>query len=43
MTAGTLDLLALGRISVDLYAQEPGASFLEPQTFVPTPRGGPRA
>ncbi len=41
MTAGTLDLLALGRISVDLYAQEPGASFLEPQTFVKSIGGSP--
>ncbi|MEO7744896.1 MAG: PfkB family carbohydrate kinase, partial [Actinomycetota bacterium] len=36
-----LDLLALGRISVDLYAQEPGASFLEPQTFVKSIGGSP--
>ncbi|WP_299444851.1 5-dehydro-2-deoxygluconokinase [uncultured Phycicoccus sp.] len=41
MTAGALDLLALGRISVDLYAQEPGASFLEPQTFVKSIGGSP--
>lgn len=41
MTAGTLDLLALGRISVDLYAQEPGASFLDPQTFVKSIGGSP--
>ncbi|MDQ2755608.1 MAG: 5-dehydro-2-deoxygluconokinase [Actinomycetota bacterium] len=41
MTAGVLDLLALGRISVDLYAQEPGASFLEPQTFVKSIGGSP--
>ena len=41
MTTGTLDLLALGRISVDLYAQEPGASFLEPQTFVKSIGGSP--
>ncbi|MEP6651123.1 MAG: PfkB family carbohydrate kinase [Lapillicoccus sp.] len=36
-----LDLLALGRISVDLYAQEPGVSFLEPQTFVKSIGGSP--
>ena len=36
-----LDLLALGRISVDLYAQEPGASFLDPQTFVKSIGGSP--
>ena len=39
--SGTLDLLALGRISVDLYAQEAGASFLEPQTFVKSVGGSP--
>ncbi len=41
MTDGTLDLLALGRISVDLYAQEPGATFLDPQTFVKSIGGSP--
>lgn len=41
MTAAVLDLLALGRISVDLYAQEAGASFLEPQTFVKSIGGSP--
>lgn len=41
MTAGSLDLLALGRVSVDLYAQEPGASFVEPQTFVKSIGGSP--
>ena len=41
MTHGILDLLAIGRISVDLYAQEPGASFLEPQTFVKSVGGSP--
>ena len=41
MTTGTLDLLALGRISVDLYAQESGASFLDPQTFVKSIGGSP--
>jgi 5-dehydro-2-deoxygluconokinase len=39
--ARPLDLLALGRISVDLYAQEAGASFLEPQTFVKSVGGSP--
>lgn len=38
---GPLDLLALGRISVDLYAQEPGASFRDPQTFVKSVGGSP--
>lgn len=41
MTLDTLDLLAVGRISVDLYAQEPGASFLQPQTFVKSVGGSP--
>lgn len=41
MTAGPLDLLALGRVSVDLYAQEPHASFLDPQTFVKSIGGSP--
>lgn len=41
MTHDVLDLLAIGRISVDLYAQEPGASFLEPQTFVKSVGGSP--
>ncbi len=41
MTSPALDLLALGRISVDLYAQEAGASFLEPQTFVKSIGGSP--
>ncbi|MEP7047007.1 MAG: 5-dehydro-2-deoxygluconokinase [Ilumatobacteraceae bacterium] len=36
MTAGpgsTLDLITVGRICVDLYANEPGAGFVDPQTF----------
>lgn len=33
MAAGALDLLTVGRISVDLYANELGASFNDPQTF----------
>lgn len=41
MRPAPVDLLALGRISVDLYAQEPGASFLEPQTFVKSIGGSP--
>ncbi len=41
MTSGPLDLLALGRISVDLFAQEPHASFLDPQTFVKSIGGSP--
>ncbi|HET7762708.1 MAG TPA: 5-dehydro-2-deoxygluconokinase [Phycicoccus sp.] len=41
MTSGPLDLLALGRISVDLYAQEANASFVDPQTFVKSIGGSP--
>jgi 5-dehydro-2-deoxygluconokinase len=41
VTSASLDLLALGRISVDLYAQEAGASFLQPQTFVKSIGGSP--
>lgn len=41
MTEEALDLLALGRISVDLFAQEPHTSFLEPQTFVKSIGGSP--
>ena len=41
MTTEALDLLAVGRISVDLYAQEPRASFLQPQTFVKSIGGSP--
>jgi len=41
VTAGPLDLLAIGRVSVDLYAQEPYASFLDPQTFVKSIGGSP--
>lgn len=41
MTSEPLDLLALGRISVDLYAQEPYTSFLQPQTFVKSIGGSP--
>lgn len=37
----TVDLLAVGRISVDLYAREAHASFLEPQTFVKSIGGSP--
>ena len=33
-TSGPLDLLTVGRISVDLYAHEPNAGFGDPQTFV---------
>ncbi|WP_435201375.1 5-dehydro-2-deoxygluconokinase [Janibacter sp. GS2] len=35
------DLLAIGRISVDLYAREAHASFLEPQTFEKSIGGSP--
>ena len=41
MTTEPLDLLTLGRVSVDLYAQEAGASFREPQTFVKSIGGSP--
>lgn len=41
MTESPLDLLALGRVSVDLYAQEPDSSFLDPQTFVKSIGGSP--
>lgn len=41
MTTTPLDLLAVGRISVDLYAQEPHTSFLQPQTFVKSIGGSP--
>ena len=41
MTSETLDLLALGRISVDLYAREPGNSFVQHQTFVKSIGGSP--
>jgi len=29
----TLELITVGRISVDLYANEAGAGFIDPQTF----------
>ena len=29
----TLELITVGRICVDLYANEAGASFIDPQTF----------
>jgi 5-dehydro-2-deoxygluconokinase len=41
VTADPLDLLALGRISVDLYAREPHTSFRDPQTFVKSIGGSP--
>ncbi len=41
MTPPVLDLLAVGRVSVDLFAQEAYASFLEPQTFVKSIGGSP--
>ncbi len=36
-----LDLITVGRVSVDLYAQQVGASFLEPQTFDKSIGGSP--
>lgn len=45
MTAGSgeaaLDLLAIGRISVDLFAREANASFLDQQTFAKSIGGSP--
>lgn len=35
------DVLTVGRISVDLYAREPGAGFAEPQTFAKSVGGSP--
>lgn len=40
MTA-PLDLITVGRVSVDLYANEAGASFLDPQTFSKSVGGSP--
>ncbi len=39
--SGIPDVLTVGRISVDLYAQEIGASFLDPQTFTKSVGGSP--
>lgn len=36
-----LDVLTVGRVSVDLYAQQVGASFTEPQTFEKSIGGSP--
>jgi 5-dehydro-2-deoxygluconokinase len=36
-----LDLITVGRVSVDLYATELGVSFLEPQTFAKSIGGSP--
>lgn len=36
-----LDLITVGRVSVDLYAQQVGASFLQPQTFDKSIGGSP--
>lgn len=38
---GALDLIAVGRISVDLYAQQAHASFADEQTFVKSIGGSP--
>ena len=35
------DVITVGRISVDLYGQEIGASFLDPQTFAKSVGGSP--
>lgn len=37
----TVDLVTVGRVSVDLYAQEIGASFADPQTFSKSVGGSP--
>ena len=37
----TLDLLSVGRISVDLYAQDPNHSFSDSQTFMKSIGGSP--
>ena len=39
--SGIPDVLTVGRISVDLYAGEIGASFLDPQTFTKSVGGSP--
>jgi 5-dehydro-2-deoxygluconokinase len=36
-----LDVLTIGRVSVDLYADEPGATFADPQRFVKSVGGSP--
>ena len=38
---GELELLTVGRIGVDLYAEEPGASFLEARRFQKSVGGSP--
>ncbi len=35
------DIITVGRISIDLYANELGASFLDPQTFTKSIGGSP--
>lgn len=37
----TMDLVTVGRVSVDLYAQQVGASFNDPQTFHKSVGGSP--
>lgn len=37
----TFDVIAVGRISVDLYAREAHASFMQPQTFAKSIGGSP--
>jgi 5-dehydro-2-deoxygluconokinase len=36
-----LEVLTIGRVSVDLYADEPGATFTDPQRFVKSVGGSP--
>jgi 5-dehydro-2-deoxygluconokinase len=38
---GGLDVLTVGRVGVDLYAEEPGASFTEARTFQKSVGGSP--
>lgn len=39
--SGGVDLVTIGRVSVDLYAQQEGASFVDPQTFAKSVGGSP--
>jgi 5-dehydro-2-deoxygluconokinase len=41
MSAGSLELLTVGRIGVDLYADEPGVSFAEARRFEKSIGGSP--
>lgn len=39
--SGRFDVVTVGRVSVDLYAQDVGASFTDPQTFTKSVGGSP--